>query len=468
MLGLANTLVSKLGTIGIGIVLARMLGPSQFGTYAIAFIALIAILSFNELGISLAIVRWPGDPREIASTVTTISLASSALIFAGALAAAQWFADAMGDASAAPVVRVMAGCVVINGAVATPAALLQRDFLQGTRMVIDQVNVWLGAVVSVVLVVLGTGAMSLAIGRVVASVAAAVLFLRYSPLPTRLGFNRGKVGPLLRFGLPLAGSSILVFAVGYVDQIVAGRMLGSVVLGLYVLATNLANWPANIFSQPLRSVAPPVFARLQHDPSQMREAMLTLLAVVTAVVMPVVTVMAGTAVPLVTFVYGSEWLPAAEAVVWLATFTAVKVLFELVYDYLVVVGRSGLILNVQILWFAALLAALIAGATVAGLRGVAAAPLVVAVLAILPVYLVILRRHGFSLRALAGRVWLPVAVSVPLFGVSVWFASSISNPLLAVLAATFTGCVVLTALLLARRADLATVRAWGRQKEGAR
>src|SRR5215469_10439011 len=72
-----NTAFSRLGTLGIGIVLARLLGPHAFGTYAVALVALIAVLSFNELGVSLAIVRWPGDPAEITPTVTTISIVSS-------------------------------------------------------------------------------------------------------------------------------------------------------------------------------------------------------------------------------------------------------------------------------------------------------------------------------------------------------------------------------------------------------
>ena len=42
----------------------------------------------------------------------------------------------------------MAVSILINGIVAAPAALLQRNFQQGRRMAIDQVNTWLGAVVS--------------------------------------------------------------------------------------------------------------------------------------------------------------------------------------------------------------------------------------------------------------------------------------------------------------------------------
>ena len=64
---------ARFGTLAIGVLLARLLGPHAFGTFAVALVALLAVLSFNELGVSLAIVRWQGDPAEIAPTVTTLS-----------------------------------------------------------------------------------------------------------------------------------------------------------------------------------------------------------------------------------------------------------------------------------------------------------------------------------------------------------------------------------------------------------
>jgi len=97
-----------------------------------------------------------------------------------------------------------------------------------------------GAFLSVGLALTGMGAMSLAIGRVTGTILAAVLFIRYSPSPLRFGFDRLQARHLLKFGLPLAGSSIIVFAVGYADQLTAGAMLGTTALGYYVLAFNLA------------------------------------------------------------------------------------------------------------------------------------------------------------------------------------------------------------------------------------
>lgn len=143
-----NTVLSRLGTLGIGIALARVLGPESFGTFAVALEALMAVLSFNELGVSLAIVRWPGDPARIVPTVNTISVVSSGIFCALAILAAPMFTEAVGDSGATDVIRILTISVFINGIVASPAALLQRNFQEKKRPGIDQVNVWVGAVLS--------------------------------------------------------------------------------------------------------------------------------------------------------------------------------------------------------------------------------------------------------------------------------------------------------------------------------
>ncbi len=77
-----SNLTARVGTLPLGIVLARLLGPHSFGTFAVAMVVLVALLSFNDLSVSLAIVRWEDDPAEIAPTVATLSIAASLIIYA--------------------------------------------------------------------------------------------------------------------------------------------------------------------------------------------------------------------------------------------------------------------------------------------------------------------------------------------------------------------------------------------------
>lgn len=455
---LANTAAGKLGTLVIGVALARILGPEEFGTFAVAMVALLAVLSINELGVSLAIVRWRQDPAAIVPTVTTLALGSSLLLFAAGWLLTPAFASAMGAPQATGAVRVMLVSVVVNGAVASSAALLQREFRQRQRMVADQVNTWLGAFVSLALAVAGWGAMALAVGRVTGSLAAAVLLLKFAPQGLRLGVDTAMLRPLLRFGLPLAGASAVVFTAGYADQLVVGSMLGPTELGLFVLAFNLASWPVSMFSQPLRAVAPAAFARLQHDPDRMAGVLVRVAGGLAAVAVPVCLLLAGAAGPIVRVVYGAEWADAAHVLAWLGVAAAGRIVAELFYDYLVVLRRTGRVLGVQLAWLATMIPAVVIGASVAGAPGAAAAETGVLLAVTLPLYLALLHREGISPRRILGRLVLPAVGGVLVLFTGLFVSRAVEPDWVAAGVAGAVALLVSLLLLARERSSFALLR----------
>ena len=434
---LVNTAASRFGTLAIGIVLARVLGPQEFGTFAVAVVALLAILAFNDLGVSLAIVRWADEPADIAPTVTSVTVLTSAVLTGLVWVGAPYYATAMGAPAATDPVRWLGMAILVNGLVATPAALMQREMLQKQRMVIDQVNVWLGAFTSLALALTGWGAMSLAIGRLAGSVVSAVMFVVASPL--------------LGFGLPLAGASVLVFVIGYLDQLVVGGVLGPVQLGLYVLAFNLASWPVSLFSQPLRSVAPALFARVRESPEVMASGVSLFVRLLLGVSAPACLVLAAAAGPLVALVYGQEWAGSAPVLAWLAVFALVRILAELCYDLLVVIGSTHLLLLTQLLWVLALAVGAYVAAQSGRVWAVAVAQLVVGLVVVLPLYLWQLHRVDLPVRALGGQVAPVVGASVVGAGVVAVGATTLPS----VAALGLAGVVGLVLLAVRRRELLA-------------
>lgn len=454
----ASNALSKLGTVGLGVVLARTLGPQAFGTYAVAWVALLAMLSLNDMSVSLAIVRWPGDPARIAPTVTTIAVTGSAVMYVACFFAAPWYASAMGAPTAANVIRVLALSVVLDGLVCAPVGLLDRSFRQDRRMIADQVNGWLGALVSVALALTGLGAMSLAVGRITGAVAAAVLYTRFSPEPLRFGFDRAIARSLVRYGAPLAGSTVVLFAVTNVDQLVVGRVLGATALGFYVLAVNLATWPVTMFSLPVRNVAPAAFARLQHDHEAMRTAFLAAAALLCAVALPVCLVIGGAATPLITFAYGTRWLPASGVLLWLALLSALTIFFQLVYDYFVVLARTRVVFTLQLGWLVTLVPALVAGARLGGIAGAGLAEVAVAAGVILPWYLHELKQAGIRRRALASHLRLPLAGAVAAGLAAAATARELPNDLAAIAVSGLAGLAVVGFLVFRMRATVTRLR----------
>jgi PST family polysaccharide transporter len=462
-----NTVASRLGPLVIGIALARVLGPEQFGVFAIATVTLMAVLSFNELGVSLAIIRWRDDPATIAPTTNTISVLSSALLTAAVVVGAPWISTALGDVRATPVVQVMALSIVINGLVATPAALLQREFMQKQRTIADQVKTWLGAGISLTLALFGWGAMSLAIGHLVASVVFALMLWRWSPLPYRFGWNKAIVPKLFRFGIPLALSSIVLCASGYADQMIVGSVLGAQALGLYVLAFNLASWPVSIFSHPVRAVAPAAFSALKHDPPRMSRSFSRILALLSSVALPVCLALSGAAEPVVGFVYGGAWQASADVLLWLAALAALRIWFELAYDYLVVIGKSGGVLLIQACSFAVSLPVMLFAVQPFGEAGVATAQFLVALAVVLPLYAITLHRSGVRIGASARAVAIPIGAALLVWPASWAFAQFIDIPFLAAGAAGMLAAAVIGALVYRLRGDVKALRVSGRAKGAA-
>lgn len=455
--GLLNTFLSKLGTLGIGIVLARLLGPESFGTYAVALVALTAVLSFNELGVSLAVVRWPSDPARIVPVVNTISVLGSAIFCSCALWVSPYFAAAMGDPEATDVVRVLVLSVFINGVVASPAALLQRDFKEKKRLVIDQVNVWVGAILSLLLALAGMGAMALAVGRVAGSLISGIMFLIASPLPYRFGLDRTQLLPLLRFGLPLAGTSIIFFAVAYADQLTAGALLGATGLAFYVLAFNLSSFPVSIISQPLRRVAPAAFSVMQDDRTAMGSALISTTGLLAAATLPTFVVISALSQPLLGLVYGSAWLPASAALSWLVMAAASRLYTDLAYDFLAVLGRSGTLFIIQASSLAILVPALAAGAFLFGLPGLAAAQALVSACVLLPLYLRQLARAGVPLRGAASALMPPMLASVGAGALAYATSRFISQPVLVLVLGGAIAVAASIVLLYLRRDELKTL-----------
>jgi PST family polysaccharide transporter len=413
------TFVMKFSGIAVGIVLARLLGPREFGVVAVAMVTQAAMLSLNELGVSVALVRWRGDDRPVAPTVMTLSTVGSLVCFLALVGTAPVIASAFGAPAATWPIRVMALGVLIDGFVATPAAVLQRHFSQGRRAAADMTNFGLGSAVSVLLAVAGAGAISLAVGRVAGSAASAVLLFRLAPYRPSFGWSRPLARELLHVGIPLAASSLVVFGILNLDYVVVGRVIGPVGLGLYLLAFNLSSWPVTLLSGPVRSVSLPAFAHVQDDAARLSRAVLEGFAGLMAVTLPVAATLGALAVPLVNVVYGEDWSRAATVLAWLAALGACRVAAELLYDALVAVGESRKVLIIQLVWLGSLAVALPLGAAWRGIVGVGVAHSAVAVLLVLPLYLrFIARRVRLTVPAVLARLAGPLAVSAVIVAVA--------------------------------------------------
>ncbi|WP_448071225.1 lipopolysaccharide biosynthesis protein [Georgenia yuyongxinii] len=415
---LTNNVLARLGNMVSGIVLARLLVPEEYGVFATGMVVLTAALSMNELGVSLAIIRWPSGVDRIAPTVVTLAATWSTALFVIAYLGAPGFASALGAPDAATLIRVMAACILIDGLATVPAALMTRLFMQKQRMIVDLMGFVLGTTLTLVLAFSGAGAWAMVWGLVLTNVVTGVLAIVIAPRRYMPGFRLDVARELLAFGMPLAGASLLMFLMLNVDYVVVGSELDTEALGLYLLAFNLASWPVSLISVAVRRVSLAGFSRLAADPDRAAHGFARAAALVMAVSLPMCALMALYAVPGITLLYGERWLPAADALRFLSVLAAGRVAMELVYDFLVAMGRGRTNLWIQVLWVLLLAPALVIGARLDGIRGVSAGHAAVTIVMLI-VGILAVRTSSVRLRVLAGECVRPV-LATALLAVSAW------------------------------------------------
>lgn len=403
-----NTVVVRISNFLVGVLLARtVFGPRVWGLYAVSQVVITILLSANELGIDAAVIRWEGDVRVFVRTVCTLSVASSCVIYAGLFASASYIAQLLGSPDATTMLRVLCLCVIIDGFACVPLALLTRSFAQGRRMVVDLLNFIVSTGVTVWLAFSGFGAISFAWGSVAGCLAALISATALAPFLVLPGWNTAQARQLLGFGLPLAGASLLTLGVMNVDSAIVGATLGPAMLGLYQLAFNISSWPVNSISQAVQRISFAGFSRVADSAKLLAETFARSLTLLMALTVPACVLLATLAAPLIGAVYGPRWTPAAHTLTLLAILGLMRVAYALMYDWMAASGRQQALMGVQALWMAALIPALLLGAHLRGITGVAGGHVVVAAALVGPAFLWSLSRAGLRISSLAVACLLP-------------------------------------------------------------
>lgn len=416
-----NTVSARFGTLVIALVLARRMSPYDFGVFGVIVVALLASQSVVGPGLARAVAQWRGEVDEIVPTAMTISLLSGFVVAGSTYLVAPAFAAATGAPAAAGVVRMLAPSIGLSTAAAVPRGLLQRS-TPGRRMLVDQLDNWIGVTLTIGLAENRFGLTSLALGRMAGSMVAAALFFTLTSRSVRIGYSRDVIGPVLRASLPFAASSIALMAIANADQVIIGRLLHMSSLGFFVLAFCCVSWPITMFSRPVRDMAPAAFARFRKTPTVSDSAFVSSASLLACVTLPMCILLVSLAGPLIYLLYGPAWAPAARVLPWLAPLVALRVFYDLANDYFAILAPSSRFFGLlapshrtpafQLVWLIAIVPVMVVGAWEDGIVGVVVFELGATAVMLLTWYIAEFRPATAWPRTHANRLVGPLAAAV--------------------------------------------------------
>lgn len=293
------------------VILARLLGPGNYGVYGIGMVVLTfaAFLSGNAFSYILMLQKdVDADDVRFAFTWQAIAgVACAAAMYAGAGGIAGFF----GDPRIERMVHWLAAACLLMALAGPSTCLLQRDLNFRVLGLVQMASYAAGYLaVGVPMALQGHGAQALAAACVVQAAVALAGSFAARPHSLRPLLRHPLGGDTMATGRTVFLTNIVNWLLSNMDRIVIGRVLNTHAVGLYGVAYNIASIPNVLLVNAIQPTFLATGARLQDKPRQLARAWLTLLACALVFLTPAAVMMSLLAGDLVRVLYGNEWLDA--------------------------------------------------------------------------------------------------------------------------------------------------------------
>jgi O-antigen/teichoic acid export membrane protein len=291
------------------VVLARLVTPEEFGVVGAALVVVGFSHILSQLGVGPAIVQRHALAEEDLRVGFTLSmllgLLLAVIIYLSAPQVARFFR--MEDLTG--VLRVLAPVFLIGGAGLVAEALLQREMnfraIAGVSVVSDVLGY---GVVGIGLAWHGWGVWALVgahLGQTATKTIALLMIRRH---PVRPSLNPRICRELTWFGTGLSIGRFGAYVATQGDNLIVGRLLGAVALGIYGRAYQFVVMPVNAIGGVLEKVLFPAMAEIQADLPRLSMVYRRGTALVALVTLPLSGVLAVLAPEIIGVLLGSAWL----------------------------------------------------------------------------------------------------------------------------------------------------------------
>ena len=335
---LVNLLIGFFG----GIVLARLLAPTDFGVFALA--SSVSLLIDLRVKFTLG-QKYLSDPSATSETLDTLftletilSALSLVLLLAAALVAALVF-QRLDLALSLAVMGLLNQLTPLTSAIGLS---IEKEVAFGRVAFIQSAVGITQFSTSLVGALAGLGLWSLLLGLAVSSLLNLILFVRVAPRLPHWQLNPKLARVYLHYGAKYGVVFVTsVIILQQFDNLVVGVAGGATSLGYYDRAYRTSLWPALLVSAALSRISLPTYTKVQADPARLSKAFALVLWATLTLATPVMLIFFATANDLVLTLYGEKWLPVVPVLQALAAFALGRILLDDLISIMLATQRPG-------------------------------------------------------------------------------------------------------------------------------
>lgn len=333
----------------VGIILARLLSPKEYGLLGMLGIFIAISQSFIDSGFSQALIRKQNCTDKDYSTVFYFNIIVSVILYLILFVSANAIGVFFNEPILKNLIRVLGLGLIINSFSIIQTTLLTKriDFkLQAKISVIS--SVFSGGI-SIYMALTGWGVWSLVASSLIRYSTSSLLLWFWSKWKPICNFSIDSIKELFSFGSKLLVSGLIDTIYRNVYSLVIGKYYSAIELGYYSRADQFQSLPSSNLQNIIGRVSYPVLLTIQNDIPRLKEAYKKIVRSTMLISFVLLLGMAAVARPMVLTLLGESW---EKTVIYLQMLCFVGMFYPLHalnLNILQVQGRSDLFLRLEII-----------------------------------------------------------------------------------------------------------------------
>lgn len=336
-------------TFLVGLVLARLLTPQEYGLIGYIAIIIAILNSIVDSGFSNALIRKK-DAGEIDYNTTFIfNLVLSLLMTGVMIVTAGPISRFFNEPELVPLIRVMSAIVVINAAAIVQRTTLTKRVDFKTQTKVSLIASATSGVVGIGMALSGMGVWSL-VGQQLSRQLLNTVFLwilnRWIPT---LQFSWRSFRELFGFGWKLMVSGLIDTTWKEIYQLVIGKCYTTETLGQYTRGKQFSDIFSSNMTTIIQRVSYPVLSSVQDERTRLKEGYRKIIKVSMLLSFVLLFGLGAVAEPLLYVLIGGQWSEAARYLQIIVFSACLYPLHAINLNMLQVQGRSDLFLKLEII-----------------------------------------------------------------------------------------------------------------------
>ena len=336
-------------TFLVGIVLARLLTPAEFGIIGMVTIFIAISNSIIDSGFSSALIRKKDVENIDYNTVFYFNLVLSALLYVMLYFSSPAISRFFEEPQLIAVTRALGLILIVNSFAIIQRTILVKNVDFKIQTIISLISSILSGGVGVVMAFMGYGVWSLVAQQLVRQGLNTILLWVFNKWRPSIEFSIQSFKELFSFGSKLLLSGLLDTVWREIYYIIIGKFYSVSTLGQFTRAQQFQTIFANNLTSIVQRVSYPVLSSIQDEEERLKQAYRKVIKTTMIVTFACLLGLAAIAKPLILILIGEKWLPSVPYLQILCFSGMLYPLHAINLNMLQVKGRSDLFLKLEII-----------------------------------------------------------------------------------------------------------------------